>query len=240
MNLLGRGIMLEDRLTTNCYVGSLGTLLVVTNTDGTLACEAVGPEATELDVGLWDGLVGDQEPCAEDWLGKDVKDGVCDDLLVDRGLASTVRHTPDDWVDGPDEESEATDGGEEAANLAALGEGSLATVVDELEDDDQVCNACNGVPSPLLWCALSSVCSKETSEDHDKVSNDQDQDVSTVQASEEGEIEQEERSGEGPIDVSAVEDLSVDVLVGVLVVAVARWDDDVVVVDSVSSGHAKV
>ena len=73
----------------------LGTLVVVTNADSTLVTETLGPEATNVDVGLGDALVGEEEPCTEDGLSEDVKDGVGDDLLVNGGGAGAVSDTPD-------------------------------------------------------------------------------------------------------------------------------------------------
>ena len=73
----------------------LGTLVVVTNADGALVAETLAPEATDLNVGLGDALVGEKEPGTEDGLGEDVKDGVGNDLLVDGGSAGAVSDTPD-------------------------------------------------------------------------------------------------------------------------------------------------
>jgi hypothetical protein len=39
--------------------------------------------------------VGNKEPGTKDSLGKDVEDGVGDDLSIDASLASTVGNTPD-------------------------------------------------------------------------------------------------------------------------------------------------
>lgn len=55
----------------------------------------MGPEATKLDVGLWDARVGDEQPNTEDGLGEDVKNSVGQDLAVDRDVAATVSNTPD-------------------------------------------------------------------------------------------------------------------------------------------------
>lgn len=73
----------------------LSTLVVITNTDGTLASDAVGPEATEVDVGLWHADMGEEEPGTEDWLGEDVEHSVRDDLLVNVHVAAAISDTPD-------------------------------------------------------------------------------------------------------------------------------------------------
>lgn len=73
----------------------LSTLLVITNAERALVVETVSPEATDLNVGLRHVLVGKEEPKTEDWLGKNVKDGVGDDLSVNAGLAGAIGDTPD-------------------------------------------------------------------------------------------------------------------------------------------------
>lgn len=137
----------------------LGTLVVVTDTDGALGTETLAPESTDVNVGLGDALVGDEEPGTEDGFGEDVKDGVGNDLLVNVHVAGAIGDTPDAMkvsvtvgarivqlsnlhgVDSPEDKSEATDGGEEVANLATLGGGGVAAVEDELEDNNEVGSA---------------------------------------------------------------------------------------------------
>ena len=73
----------------------LRTLVILTNTDGTLAADTVGPEATELDLSLGHALVGEEQPSTEDRLGEQVEDGVGNDLLVNSHLAGAIGNTPD-------------------------------------------------------------------------------------------------------------------------------------------------
>lgn len=109
-----------------------------------------------------------------------------------------------------------------------------------MPDDDEVGNAGNGVPAPLLRVAFGAESGKETSEDHDHVGNDGHEDVGTVEAGEETEIEQQERGGDGPVDVPGKEDLTVDVVLGVGHVRVALIDHNVVVGNAVAGSHGKV
>jgi len=73
----------------------LGTIVVITDADATLAAETLGPEAVEVDVRLGHVGVSEEEPQAEDGLGEDIEDGVANDLSIDAGDASTVGNTPD-------------------------------------------------------------------------------------------------------------------------------------------------
>ena len=99
----------------------------------------------------------------------------------------------------------------------------------QVPDDDEVGETGNGVVSPLGWVVLSAESSKETGQDHDNVSNDSQKGVSTVEASEEAEIEEKKRGGDGPVDVTSPVNLAVDVLGGVRDVLVLLSDDGVVV-----------
>jgi len=107
-------------------------------------------------------------------------------------------------------------------------------------DDDEEANACNCVPAPLLTLG-STIGSEQTSQNHDEIGKNSHKDVCTVQAGEEGQIEEEERSGQAPVDVAGPVDLTEDVVVG-------AWDSvlvvislaDVVPVDTALGGHAEV
>lgn len=74
---------------------NLRTLVVVSNTDTALTRETLGPEATNVNIRLGDARVREQEPGTEDWLGKNVQNSVCDDLLVDVQVAAPISNAPD-------------------------------------------------------------------------------------------------------------------------------------------------
>jgi hypothetical protein len=143
-------------------------------------------------------------------------------------------------VDGPDDKSEASDRGKELANLATLGHGVGAAVDGEHPDDNEVGNAGNGVPAPLLRSALVAVSGEETSQNHDDISNDGQKDVATAETGEHGQIEEEERGGQAPVDVTGPVDLAVDIVGGVRDVAVRVSDGGAVVADTVAGGHGEV
>jgi hypothetical protein len=144
------------------------------------------------------------------------------------------------WVGGPENEGVATNGDKEGAELGSL-LGSVGTTVQgKVPDDEDVGNAGNGVPAPLLGGTLSTESSEEASEDHDQVGNDSHDDVSTGHASQETEIKEEQRSGQAPVNVAGPEDLAVDLGEGVGNVVVLLTDDDLVVAHTVASSHGKV
>ena len=73
----------------------LRALVVVTNTDAAIGSQAVGPESADGGGSVRHGIVGEEEPEAEDGLGKDIKDGVGDDLTVDLQHTGTIGNAPD-------------------------------------------------------------------------------------------------------------------------------------------------
>jgi len=148
-----------------------------------------------------------QKPETKDRLGKNIKDSISNDLSINRPLAGTITNTPDNWVESPKDQSEATNGSEELGGAAVLGHDSTATWDDELVDDDEVCNAGHGVVSPFLTISGTEG-SEETEENHDEICNDGNEDGSSVQASEESEIQKQERGGQAPVNVSGPEDLA--------------------------------
>lgn len=109
-----------------------------------------------------------------------------------------------------------------------------------MPDDEDVGNAGNGVPAPLLGSTLLTESSEESSQDHDQVGNDGHDDVSTRHAGQETKIKEQQRSGQAPVDVAGPVDLAVHLVEGVGNVIVLLTDGDDVVAHTVSSGHSKV
>lgn len=92
------------------------------------------------------------------------------------------------WVDGPKDQGEASDGAEECSGLLVFVLDDTTTVDGELINDNQVGKACHSVPSPL-GTFFNGQGSEETSQNHDEIGNDSDEDVGTRQTGEQGEVE---------------------------------------------------
>ena len=69
--------------------------VIITEAEGTLTVEAVGPEAAEVDISLTKLSMSDDQPGTEDGLSKNIKDSVGNDLAIDTNLAGTVSEAPD-------------------------------------------------------------------------------------------------------------------------------------------------
>lgn len=109
-----------------------------------------------------------------------------------------------------------------------------------MPDDNKVGNAGDGVPAPLLRCALAAESGEQTSQDHDDISNDGHGSVGTIEASKETEIEQKERSGQSPVNIASPEDLAFDGGEGVRDVVILVTDDNLVDRDTVAGRHGEV
>lgn len=143
------------------------------------------------------------------------------------------------WVDRPQDESEASNRCVEGLRLAVLVGNSSAAIESQLVDHDQVGNTCPHIPTPGL-AVLATEGSEQASQDHNHIGNDGDQDVSTTETSEKGQIQQEKWCSNSPINVSCPVDLS-------LVVLMCVWDSLVmdglgvcVEASAIPGGHGEV
>lgn len=106
-------------------------------------------------------------------------------------------------------------------------------------DNNQVGYDSHSIPAPLLALVMTER-GEETGQDHHQISNNGNKDVCTVQASKNGEVQQKERSGNAPIDVTRPEDLAVDINVRVWDVLVGLRDDGVCERVSTTCSHGIV
>ena len=196
-----------------------------------------------------------QKPESEDWFGENIENSVSNDLGINAKVSGTISKTPDaitnqhvpprfhftnlHWVHSPENQGEAGNGLEECPSLGILGHGHGTTVNSKLVDDHKVCQAGDGIVSPLGILAAAKS-SKETGQNHDNVSNDGDEDVGSAQASKEGKVQEEERGGDTPVDIAGPVDLTVHNLVGVGDVLVTLLNDCLGKGDSITDSHSKV
>ena len=94
------------------------------------------------------------------------------------------------WVNSPEDQSKASDGGEESGGLLILVLNHATAVDTKLVDDHEVGNASHGIPAPLRR-ALDGESSEETGEDHDDVSDDSDEDIGTAETGNESQVEEQ-------------------------------------------------
>lgn len=214
--------------------------VIVAEAESALTVETVSPEATEVNIGLAELGVSDEQPSTEDRLSKNIKDGVGDDLAVDTDTTGTVSKAPNNGVGSPEKESVAGNGKEERGNVLALGLDSSTTVDTEVPDNNEVGEAGNGVPSPLGRGTLRAESSEQAGEDHDQISNNGHGEVSTIHAGQETKVEEQERGSDGPVDVASPEDLAVNLVVSVRDVVVLLTDMDVVDRNTLAGGHCEV
>jgi hypothetical protein len=154
-------------------------------------------------------------------------------------LSSTLTQGPNNRVQSPEDQGEATNGSKELAGAVILAQDCATTGDDQLPEDNEIGEAGDGIPAPLLAISAAEG-GEETSENHDYICDNGDEEVGSVHASEETEVEEEEWSSDGPVNVSGPEDLAVNMLNGVRAVLVDFLHDDVRVSVSVTSCHSEV
>jgi hypothetical protein len=107
-----------------------------------------------------------------------------------------------------------------------------------LEPDCQETDNHDGVPDPaaLIMCE----CSRKSGGEHDQICGNGDEEVCAIESAEEGDVDQDERSGYNPVEVSDPEDLAQVFLVRVWDVFVGMVDDGVFVGYAFAGGHGEV
>jgi hypothetical protein len=183
--------------------------------------------------------MGKEKPESEDRLGKNVKNGIGNDLSINTDFSRAIGNTPDDWVDSPENEGEASNSLEESSSLAVLGQSHGTSVISQLVDDNKVSQAAKCIVTPL-GSLIASKGSEKTGQNHDKIGHHSNEDVGTAESSKESKIQEKEWGGNTPVDVTSPIDLSVDVLGDVRNVLVDYLDLDVIPGDSVTDSHGEV
>merc|ERR1719409_2616308 len=142
----------------------------------------------------------------EDGLGDDVEDGVCHGLLVSRDLARTLSGEPDDRVGGPRDSGEQGDLVEDALDGLGLGSsGGLEAAKESAEDGHEHAHA-EG-PEVVLLLTLKEG-TDETGNNHEEVDAKEPHGLVVRGTSEAADVEELEGGGEGPINVTGVEELA--------------------------------
>lgn len=159
--------------------------------------------------------------------------------MISRRIDTRSTHVDLHWVDGPKDEGETADCGEEGGGLVVLLHGGCTAIEGELVDNNQVGDASHGVPAPL-GSLVNRESSEETSKDHDDISNDGDEDASAVQTGQEAKIEQQEWGGETPVNITSPVDLSVDDVIGVWEVLLGVLDGNLILANAITDSHGIV
>lgn len=155
-----------------------------------------------------DATVTPDEESTEDGLSEQVKDTVEDGLRVRGNDVATLTKTPGKRVQDPEESGERTANGEGLANIAAKSVGVTASLPDKNPDNVEEGSAAEGKVAPLVRAADEST--NETSDNHNLIDQDDEEKSGPRHGGGQQEIHQEERSGDEPVDVADVEDLTVD------------------------------
>jgi len=197
----------DSRVTVRDTVGTVdtsGTLLTLV-VEVVLLVVVVDVKAH---TGGVDVAVTEDEHGAEDGLREQVQDSVKDSLTVAADDVAALAETPGDWVQEPEEGGERTAHEEGSSNVAAESRSVATGLPDELVDDVEESEAGKDEVSPLV--RRLDECTNKTSDDHDLVDKNHEEDGWPWHAGGEEQVEKQERSGDEPVDVTDVEDLAVD------------------------------
>ncbi len=150
--------------------------------------------------------MGEEKPESENGLGENIEDSISDNLGVNVNVAGSISDTPDamtsqcvsqarsrhanlHWVDGPEHQGESGDGAEESSSLLVLVLNHTTAIEGKLVNNDQIGNTSHGIPSPF-GTLFNGEGSEETGQDHDHISDNGNEDVGTVQSSEQGKVQE--------------------------------------------------
>lgn len=222
---------------TDIELWCLSTLVIV-KTERTLRAQALSPEAFNRDR-VRGSSVREKKPEAKDRFGKHIKNGIGNDLAINRQQAAAFTQSPDDRIQCPNNQCEAANCSKEFGCSRILGSSGTTTTHGKDPDEDKIGNDRHGIISPFLTLAVS-VGSKEASKNQEEVSHYRDNDVGSVQSSQESEVEQQKWRGKSPVDVPSPENLSENLLGSIWDMLVWFLDDDVDEGVPVASGQGKV
>lgn len=143
---------------------------------------------------------GKEQPSTPDRLGDHIEDGKEEDLFVRVELGGTLAKSESNGVEGPDDNESKRDLVVETADLGAAEESGGSARSDELEENPSQGDAREGEETPLAGLGRVNT-SNDTSDNHDLVGKDEDDDLSNGQASKESKVEKKERGGQSPVEV---------------------------------------
>lgn len=119
---------------------------------------------------------------------------------------ATLRQTPGNWVESPEERGQRTADEECTADIGTHGIGVAAGLPDQDVENVEESDAAKDEVSPLV--ARGDEGTDESSDDHDLVYKDNVENSGCGERSSEQQVEQKERGGDDPVDVADVEDLT--------------------------------
>lgn len=156
--------------------------------------------------GVVEAAAHDEEESAKDGDGKEIEDAVEDHLACNRQSVASLRQTPGDGVDEPDESENAGQRGEGLgrAKGAAL---RVAPVVNEV-DEDELSQQTEDEVAPLVAGVGDGTA--QPRDDPDLKETDSEEDGSPGQTADQEDSNENQGPSESPEDVADVEDRSSD------------------------------
>lgn len=180
----------------------------VVRLSGVVALLRDGSRLTEVEANLGgvDLVVSEEQEEAESRLGEDIEDTVEDGLRVGVDDVATLRQTPGNGVEEPEEDGQDTTLEEGRLDRSTKSVGVAATVNNEFVDDKEEGEHAKDPVTPLVRSLGEST--NETSHDHDLIGQNSDSNGRPWDASGKEKIREKQWCGDEPINVPNVEDLA--------------------------------
>lgn len=185
-------------------LGVGGGELLLGNVGGVLLVVVVDVEAKTSRV---DVTVTEDQKSTEDRLGKQIENAVEYGLSVGRDDVATLAKTPCNGVESPEEGGEGTAVKKDSGNIGTESAGVATGLPDEHVKDVEQSGAAECEVAKLVRASDKST--NETGNNHDLVDENDKKNGRPRHTSGQEEIHEQEGSGDEPINVTDVEDLTV-------------------------------
>lgn len=148
--------------------------------------------------------VAPEEESTEAGLGEEVEDTVEDGLAVRGNNVTALAQTPGNWVEDPEESSQASAHEEGPFDISAKGLGVETSLPGEHVDNVEESNAAKDEVWPLVDALDKST--HQTSDNHNFVDKNNPEDGRPWHTSSEQQVHEQQRRGDEPVNVSSIED----------------------------------
>jgi len=161
----------------------------------------VESETRRLDVAMTP-----EKESTKNWFGKDIENTVEDGLGIRGDDVATLAQTPGDWVQEPKTDGPDTADSVGLVDISSKVAGVGAAFEDNGPGDKEEGNTSESEVAPFVG-ALDE-CTNETGHNHDLVNQDGVADCWIWETAGQEEIQEQQRSGDKPVDVADIEDLA--------------------------------
>jgi len=248
-------VCLQQHLTHSSWATNS---LIISNTDPAIGGKAMRPVAINVDVGLGYGTVADEQPQPKDRFSEGIKHSVDHDLCVNTRLTSAASNTPNTAssvskyqhtinalrhshrIQRPQDEREQRQRAKQLPHPSPLGSNHAGPVQRDMPHDEQIRNARDGIPPPLLRRTRLTKRREQTGQNHNDIRHNCHERMRAANAADQAQVEDQQRRGQSPIDIARPVDLATHVVECVREMLMFVADSDAIERGGVARGLGKV